>query len=258
MTKASDDGRVFRACALAAAAFTFVVIVASAFVRQSQVDLRCMEWPACAMRPAVAAAPAPATALGGARTVHRVSATLAALFIAGMLVTGRGTHRRVAAGALALVVALAGFGAATGGSPSPLVALGNLVGGYMLLAMLVAAYAGAAPASAARAGVTVVAATALLLVLVQAAQVALADGSASAAPWLHRAVAAGCATLVIATAWGMRRQRIVAACLVGAIALLAVTHFASPSVATAVLHNASAALLVALLSAVIARGRHDG
>ena len=77
MTAAGDDGRVFRACALAAAAFTLVVIVASAFVRQSQVDLRCVEWPACAMRPAVAASPAPGSALSGARLAHRIAATVA-------------------------------------------------------------------------------------------------------------------------------------------------------------------------------------
>ena len=64
----------------------------------------------------------------------------------------------------------------------------------------------------------------------------------------------GGAALVLATAWPLRKQRILAAGLVATLVAVALTGFAGPSVASAVLHNASAAVLAGLLAIVVARG----
>lgn len=253
MIGAFDRARLFRLLALAAAAFTLVVIVASAFVRHSQYDVRCLEWPACAVRSSTDPRQPPGTAVSVARIAHRFAATVAALLVVGMLVFGRDAQRRAAIAALALVVALAGFGIATAELRSPLVALGNLLGGYALFTVLVGAHALAAPSAAAPAAARIAAVGALLLVFVEAAQVAL-TGSASTHPLLHRGIALACAALVLGAAWSLRGDRMQAWGLAAALAAVALTGFADPSVATAVLHNASAAVLAALLASVVARG----
>lgn len=248
-----DRVRLFRLFALAAAAFTLVVIVASAFVRHSQSDVRCLEWPACEVRWSVDPRQPPGTAVTVARISHRFSATLAALLVLGMLVFGRGAQRGAALVALALVVALAVFGIATAELRSPLVALGNLLGGYALFTALVVAHALASPSGAVPVAARIAAAGALLLVFAEAAQVASTGSVSVVSPMLHRGIAAICAGLVLAAVWSLRGERVQAWGMAAALAAVAVTGFAAPSVATAVLHNASAAVLAASLAHVAAR-----
>lgn len=241
---------MFRALAFAAAALVLVVIVASAIVRHGQVDVRCVEWPACA----VARAPA-GSGSNAARITHRLAATLAAFAVLAMVVVARSPRtRRAALAALALVIALAAFGVTTGDSLSPRVALGNLVGGYALFAVLLAAAAFAAPGTPVPPSARTAAAAALLFVFAEAAQIALVGNTLPLLPFLHRGVAAGTAVLVLAAAWWLRGQGMLAALLVAALAVVAATGFAEPTLALAVTHNASAAALAGLLAYVVARG----
>ncbi len=251
-----DAGRILRMLALAAAAFAMVVIVASAIVRHSQYDARCLEWPACAARSSADARQPPSITVTIARVAHRMAATITALLVAGMLAFTRSHSppRKAALVALAIVVALAAFGAASAESRSPLVALGNLVGGYALFTVLIAAHALAARGAPAPGPARTAAAAALLFVLAEAAQVALTGSSLPLLPLLHRAIAIGCAVLVLAAAWSLRAQPILASSLVAALVAISVTGLAEPSVATAVLHNASAAALAGLLAHVVATG----
>lgn len=160
--------------ALAAAALTFVVIVASAFMRHAQAGLSCGDWPACYARVAARGADAlPGAAVQLVRIAHRLAATGVLVLVVAMLVVARvqsparQREGRLTLAALLIVGALAGLGVATPGARLPAVTLGNLLGGYALLAVLAATAAAAAGATpgAARAPATI----ALAAVFVQAA-----------------------------------------------------------------------------------------
>ncbi len=109
--------RAARILAALALALVLAVLAASAYIRLS---------------------PAPGPALDAARMIHRVSATLAGIFV--LLLAGVALARRsgvfAALGALALVAFLAVLGSAAGRSPPPAAALGNLLGGLALAALL--------------------------------------------------------------------------------------------------------------------------
>ena len=148
--------RFFAALALAAAALTTIVIVASAFMRHTQAGLGCADWPACYARIASEVPGAvPSTGVHVARIAHRFAATGALALILGMLLvawTQRPVWRReglLALAALAVAAGLAVLGIFTPGSRLPAVTLGNLLGGYLLLAVLAALVATAGNASAA-------------------------------------------------------------------------------------------------------------
>ncbi len=179
---------------------TFVVVVASAFIRHTQAGLDCADWPACyATALAEPDAQTPSTGVRVARALHRLGASIALLAIFGTVLLARiagdgspkglrsadsvvqhrggpsdSRTRRLAVAALVLALGLAVLGVATRGATLPAVPLGNLVGGYLLLAVL-AALAGsvAGPASesqrATPARVQWLACALLGLVLVQAA-----------------------------------------------------------------------------------------
>jgi cytochrome c oxidase assembly protein subunit 15 len=139
--------RVFGQLALAASAFTFVVIVASAFIRHTQAGLSCGDWPAC-YAPVDANENATAS-VSIARIIHRIAATGALVLVGGLWLSARARgaaflrERRLALAALVIAAALGVLGVATPGATVPAVQLGNLIGGYLMLAML-AALAGAA------------------------------------------------------------------------------------------------------------------
>lgn len=138
---------------------TFVVIVASAFIRHTQAGLDCADWPACYARvsaesTAEADAESPSTGVRVARSLHRIAASSALLVILGILLLARATEsearaRTLAIAALVLAVGLAVLGVATRGARLPAVPLGNLLGGYLMLAVL-AALAGSVAGAAAR------------------------------------------------------------------------------------------------------------
>ncbi len=143
---------VFARIALAAAVLTFVVIVASAFMRHTQAGLACDDWPACYGRMESAdAAAVPPSGVRIARIAHRLAATSVLALVIGMLLvawTQRPAWKReggLALAALAVAAALAVLGLATPGSKIPAVTLGNLLGGYLMLALLAATAAAAAP-----------------------------------------------------------------------------------------------------------------
>jgi len=147
---------LFRRAAFAAAALTFVVIVASAFMRHTQAGLACDDWPACYGRIVASAAdgapgtePASSTGVRLARIAHRLAATSVLALVIGLLLvawTQKPAWQRggfLAAAALVVAGGLAVLGIATPGAMLPAVTLGNLLGGYLLLALLVATYASA-------------------------------------------------------------------------------------------------------------------
>ena len=131
--------------ALAAAALTFIVIVASAFMRHTQAGLACADWPACYGRmEASGGDTAPSTEVRVARIAHRLAATSVLAFVIGLLLvawTQKPAWKRdgsLALAALIVAAALAVLGLATPGSRIPAVTLGNLLGGYLMLALLTA------------------------------------------------------------------------------------------------------------------------
>ena len=156
MTAAADSSArlrlLFARAAVAAAALTFVVIVASAFMRHSQVGLGCDGWPACYGLFDEAAEAAPTLAVRIVRIAHRLAATGVLALVIGLLLiawTQRPPWKRegtLALAALALAAGLAVLGIATPGARLPAVTLGNLLGGYLLLATLAATAAAAQPA----------------------------------------------------------------------------------------------------------------
>lgn len=141
----------FTRMALAAAALTFVVIVASAFMRHTQAGLACDDWPACYGRiEASVGVVAPSPGVRVARIAHRIAATSVLVLIIGLLLvawTQRPAWKRegsLAVGALVVAAALAVLGVVTPGATLPMVTLGNLLGGYLMLALLCATCAAAA------------------------------------------------------------------------------------------------------------------
>jgi cytochrome c oxidase assembly protein subunit 15 len=141
----ANNERLRFALACAAAALTFVVIVASAFMRHTQAGLGCADWPACYGRIAADAAEvAAATPIGIhiARLLHRLAASGALVLVVGILLLSRRTGDRrqsgLAIAALLVALALAALGLATPGARLPAVPLGNLGGGLLMLALLAA------------------------------------------------------------------------------------------------------------------------
>lgn len=261
------EGRGYAIAAIAAAALTFVVIVASAYLRHAQsmsVD---------------------ATAIAVVRGAHRVAATGVALAILVMLWLAfrqRARHGWTIA-AFALVAGLSVLGLGTPGARLPVVPLANLVGGLALLAVFSGATSG---------HVRTLAFTAVALALVQAVlggliatQSALLacpsfpmcdlpgvnefitgeswnpwrapTGSAPAgAAWLHvlhrvnGIVLAAIVLVVIVRLWQPRGRLAVFIGLALATTIgagIAVALVPS-SLGAAVVHNAAAALLIALLA----------
>ncbi len=123
-----------------------LVVGLSAFMRHRAAGLGCDAGPACygqnQRAPQAGQAPAAdAEGVAAARVAHRVVATLA-LILAITLVLGSFATRPVlpregalAAGVLALALGLALLGVFTPGSRQPAVAMGNLLGGFVMLAL---------------------------------------------------------------------------------------------------------------------------
>ena len=167
-------------------------IVLSAFMRLSQAGLGCDDWPACygqSLRAlqAGAAAPVPVLAPHGvaaARLAHRVVASLALVLVLAMVMTtlpSRPVLRRpglLALALLALALGLAVLGIVTPGARLPAVVVGNLLGGFAMLALCWrlawSARPGSAPPSVPLAGL------ALVLVVAQVVLGAMVSGSHSA------------------------------------------------------------------------------
>jgi cytochrome c oxidase assembly protein subunit 15 len=116
----------------------------SAYLRHSGAGLGCEPWPACFGQGESSAAGAVVVggqALTVARAAHRVTATLALLLVMAMLVVSAARRPRLAREAalslclLVLALSLALLGVFTPGSRLPAVAIGNLLGGFLMLAI---------------------------------------------------------------------------------------------------------------------------
>jgi len=136
-----------RRMALAAAAIVLCVTSLSAYLRLSHAGLGCSEWPRCygarlrvAQQDAATAIPQEA-AVAVARSAHRVLAVAALVAMAFMTLLcfgGRPRFRREGALALALValaIGLAVLGRWSAGARIPAIAIGNLLGGMVMLAL---------------------------------------------------------------------------------------------------------------------------
>lgn len=308
--------RLLALLACAAVALTFVVIVASAFIRHTQAGLGCVDWPSCYAR--VTAEPhamSPTIGIHVARTLHRLAASSALLVIIGILLVARAAknhlrERVLAVAALVLALCLAVLGIATPDAELPAVPLGNLVGGYLMIAVLamLAGSAASAPSESrcpTRSRLRSLALLLLAVIFVQAVlggligtQFALpscpaldhcagATGNAFAvgaaldpfhrpvvvaghvvAPagagelhamhrWLGIAIALAALALAFALRSSHRRGATLLAGLALAAPLLGATAILHmPSLTITVLHNATAAAMIATLTYMLAQGAY--
>lgn len=173
----TTPARLLRLLAGAGIALVVVIVVASAYMRLSAAGLSCADWPACYGR--IANAIEPALGVRFARIAHRFAATAVAALIVALVALSfaarppRASRSMLAAGALAVVVGLAVLGIATSklAAPAlPAITLANLLGGFLLLALLAALYVSAsdAPRAVVPAWVRALAAVALVIAAIQA------------------------------------------------------------------------------------------
>ena len=166
------------------AAMVLLITCLSAFLRLSKAGLDCEPWPQCyaqAQQATVADTPTtPAQgATASARMAHRVVASASLLLVLAMLATAFAPRPalwpegRLALCILGLALFLAVLGRWTAQSRLPAVTLGNLLGGFAMLALSVRLALVAAAPSAARPGAVPLAPWAWLAGLVLLAQVAL-------------------------------------------------------------------------------------
>lgn len=156
-------------------ALMLLVIVASAWLRLGRDAVDCALWPVCrfehAMQAGAAAAQAPFA--GPVRAVHRAAASLALPLILAALVAATVRlprlvrARRLATLLLAVALGLAALGVAAGGSQAGPVVLGNLLGGFTMLAAALALARHAHPIAAELVALRVPARRALLAWLLQ-------------------------------------------------------------------------------------------
>ena len=250
--------RRYAALALVALALTLVVVAASAYLRLVQEGVRCEVATDCvAQRQAIAEA----RGTFFARSAHRLAASGVSLAVLAMVVIAwrqRGPQalpRRWATLALTLVVGLALLGIATPGSTLPAIKLGNLLGGYALLACLAAAHASLRPRSAWRGQRLAV--LALALGFVQAALGALIPAESSL-HLLHRIdgiVLAAVVTLLIVRLWpepDFLASALTMTLAVGVAAGLAAA-LAPWTLGPTMLHGVLAAVLLGLLARAAVR-----
>lgn len=147
MNSADRPGSALRPMAWVCVVLVLLITLLSAYMRLDKAGIGCQPWPQCygpvtveaAAATSVDAAPAPA--IVAARLAHRVVAVAVLLLVLAMAATGFGTRprwRRETAEVLALLATtlfLAVLGVWTAKSRLPAVALGNLLGGFLMLAL---------------------------------------------------------------------------------------------------------------------------
>lgn len=146
--------RMVARIAAAALALVLVIITAAAFLRMGHAGLGCPDWPACYGLVEANAARLEQSLPGTlVRMVHRVTALAAAALVLalGWQVTQRRPRRRAELAAVAAMIVLLLFlaiiGRWTGVSRVPAVAVGNILGGSALLALLWVLWRMQSPAS---------------------------------------------------------------------------------------------------------------
>lgn len=173
--------RTLRRIAAACAMLVCLIVALSAFLRLAKAGLGCEPWPLCygqALREQQQGFAPDDAALQGvalARLAHRVVASIALVLVI-MLVMGTLSTRplprgdaALALGLLALALFLAGLGLRTGASRLPAVALGNLLGGFAMLALAARLAGGMPPRAAAQRPLSRWAAVALAALVIQVA-----------------------------------------------------------------------------------------
>ena len=191
MTVRPSASTALRRIALVCALLVLAIAGLSAFLRLSKVGLGCEPWPACygqelrALQRGDAPDAGAAQAVAVARLAHRVLASTALVLVIVLAMgafTGKPAPRAaptLALGLLAMALFLAGLGWFTAGSRVPAVALGNLLGGFAMLALSWRLAMRDAPASARRPSHARWAAAALAVLLVQVAFGGLVSASHS-------------------------------------------------------------------------------
>lgn len=174
--------RAVTALAWAVVAAMLATVALSAYMRLVQAGVGCSPWPACFAQGAAAEAGA-STGLALARLLHRVVASLVLVLTLLLVLITLATRPRMktqGASALALLLltlALAALGVTMRGSTAPPVVLGNLLGGFLMLAVALRL---AWPAPAAGRAVAALARLALPLLLLQIALGALLSATRAA------------------------------------------------------------------------------
>lgn len=136
--------RLVRTLAWITVALMLATIVLSAYMRLSQSGLGCAPWPDCYEQTLRGGGDAAAGAgLALARLLHRAVASLVLVLVLVLLLATLGMRPRVwregglALALLLLTLGLAALGVAMRGSNLPIVVLGNLLGGFLMLALAV-------------------------------------------------------------------------------------------------------------------------
>jgi len=147
MDDSERRGRLLRRMALLCLLLVLAITSLSAFIRLSKAGLGCADWPACygrALRQqqhGVAVAPDEQAATAAARLAHRVVASTALLLVIVMAMTALTARPRLwregrlALALLALALLLAVLGRFSSGLRVPAVAIGNLLGGFLMAAL---------------------------------------------------------------------------------------------------------------------------
>lgn len=145
MTSSAPRLRTFNRVALACLVLLLAVTCLSAYLRHSAAGIGCAPWPACYGQGEREALPGTTAVAGQALTVarmaHRVTATLALLLIVALVALSLSARPRLqpqgrlSLALLVLALALSLLGVFTPGSRLPAVAMGNLLGGFLMLAL---------------------------------------------------------------------------------------------------------------------------
>lgn len=136
-----------RRIALVCAAIVLCVTTLSAYIRLSNAGLGCSDWPQCygarlrALQHDANAAPAQSDSVTLARSAHRLTAVVALAAMALMLLPCCGRRPwltregALVAALIVLALGLAVLGRWSAGARAPAVAIGNLLGGMVMLAL---------------------------------------------------------------------------------------------------------------------------
>lgn len=165
---------ILRRLALLCAALVLAVTSLSAFIRLSKAGLGCADWPACygqelrRLQQGTPASDDAQTATAAARLVHRIAASTALLLVIVMVLICFGSQPLfvreglLALALLELALFLAVLGVWSSAPRVPAVAMGNLLGGFFMLALCTRLAMRGVPAPSARMRPWVIAAALLL------------------------------------------------------------------------------------------------
>lgn len=147
MTSSDRSRKLLRRMALLCTVLVLVITSLSAYIRLSRAGLSCADWPQCygenlrRAQQGLAATAGESTGTAVARMAHRIIASSALLLIVTMLVVcftarpARWADGRIALALLALALGLAVLGRWSSDARVPAVAIGNLLGGFAMLAL---------------------------------------------------------------------------------------------------------------------------